>query len=123
MNRRTYHARSSQALLDVELTNDGTSVSADIFVKILDASLLTRSAGYKTNFLVQFPNAAVNEYIEDLIADPRFNSTSKTFFASYNWPVGGLGAQPFQLMLGYWSADLVGELENTIGLIGLIAAS
>jgi hypothetical protein len=122
MSRRSYHARSEQALIDVDIDNDGTNVSAKVFIKILDESILDRPAGFTANYLVQFPNAAVNEYVEDIRTDPRFNAASKTLFASYVWPTAGIGSQWSQIMLGYWRTDQA-ESANNIGFIGEISAS
>ena len=110
MNKRSHHVRSERILFNVEVVRDGSILTIDVFIKILDATILSNPVVYsKTAPLPQ-------DNVEDLRVDPRFNSTAKTFFTQYSQDISE-GSPFFQIALDYGPNG-----ENTLIVSGIISA-
>ncbi len=116
MSKRSYHARSEQARMDVDIEIDGLDYVIDVFIKVMDDNILGRAEGYRADYLAQFASQMVDEYVENFSDDTRLNATSKTFFERYTGelPPGGPGLGPLN-----WELRVVfGYFVNTNEAVG-----
>ena len=119
MSKMSYHARSDHALTDVTVAINGLDVEMDVFIKILDASVLSRE-GYVAAY-VAWCSPGIRDDVADIVLDPKFNAASNTFFARYTTTLESTfpGAFRFQVNWGYYTAE---NAESAIEVSGTIPA-